>query len=134
MVAVPPRASVLVVAVPYVFASAIEQGIHRHRPGAYLVVAPRIAEGEAIPASRFDAVVTSLPVPEAKSDVVIELPDNLHDTARVTVGGVTAPVRISPDYPIDEIVALLDRYTPDSRSREDGAHDGARAGRASDVD
>jgi hypothetical protein len=125
---------VLVVAIPYVFASALEQGIHRHRPGAYDVTAPRIAEGEPIPRTRFDAVVTSLPVPDVDADVVIELPANLHDTALVTVGGVTAPVRISPDHPIDEIVALLDRYTAPSRDREAGTHDAAGARRAPHLD
>ncbi len=103
-----PRRAVLVVAVPHVCASAL--AYYLRQGDMYDVHAPDVASGEALPGHRFDAVVTTVPVPEAVSDVVIELPQSFNGPVRVTVDGLTFPVSVSESHPIEDVARLLRRY------------------------
>ena len=80
--------------------------------GGYDVDVPDLADAEWVPAEPFDAVITSLPVPREWGDVIIELPDSFDAPVIVTVADVSAPVRVDPLAPIDDVVSLLVRYVP----------------------
>jgi hypothetical protein len=99
---------VLVVAVPRVCASALAFSLEQE--DAYDLYAPDVASGEALPARRFDAVVTTVPAPEALGDVVIELPESFDRPLRVSVHDVTFPVIVSELHPIEDVTELLHRY------------------------
>ncbi len=103
-----PRPAVLVVAVPQVCASALAFSLEQE--DAYELYAPDVAAGEALPVRQFDAVVTTVPAPEALGDVVIELPECFDRPVTVTVHDVTFPVRVSEDHPIEDVTKLLHRY------------------------
>ena len=96
------------VAVPHVCASAL--AYYLRQGGMYDVHAPDVASGEAVPGDRFDAVVTTVPVPEAVSDVVIELPESFTGPVIVTVDDLTFPVPVSESHPIEDVASLLHRY------------------------
>lgn len=103
-----PRPAVLVVAVPQVCASAL--AFYLREAGVYEVYTPDVAAGEAVPGRRFDAVLTTVPVPEAVGDVVVELPSSFDRPVMVTVNDVTFPVAVGDSRPIEDIGALLHRY------------------------
>ncbi|MDQ4133541.1 MAG: hypothetical protein M3179_10120, partial [Actinomycetota bacterium] len=83
------RPAVLVVAVPRVCASALAFSLAQG--GRYDVYAPDVAAGEAVPVRRFDAVLTTVPVPEAIADVVIELPQSFDGAVMLTANDRTYP-------------------------------------------
>jgi hypothetical protein len=99
---------VLVVAVPRVCASALAFSLEQE--DAYDLYAPDVAAGEALPVRRFDAVVTTVPAPEALGDVVIELPESFDRPLTVSVRDVTFPVIVSEHHPIEDVTELLHRY------------------------
>lgn len=102
------RPTVLVVAVPQVCASAL--AFYLREAGVYDVHAPDVARGEPVPGRRFDAVLTTVPVPEAVADVVVELPQSFDSPVLVTVNGATFPVSLGESNPIEDVVVLLRRY------------------------
>src|SRR6266498_1476210 len=82
------RPRVLVVALPYVYATAIAARL-RHEQ-AYDVFAPNIGAGETAPPLAYDAVLTTGAITDVASEVVITLPViSFDDPVIVTVGGVT---------------------------------------------
>lgn len=102
------RPAVLVVAVPRVCASALAFSLEQE--DVYDIYAPDVAEGEALPVHRFDAVVTTVPAPEAVGDVVIELPESFDRPLTLSVHDVTFPVIVSEHHPIEDVTELLHRY------------------------
>ncbi len=103
-----PRPAVLVVAVPRVCASALAFSLEQE--DVYDVCAPDVTAGEPLPVRRFDAVVTTVPAPEALGDVVIELPESFDRPVTVSVHDVTFPVTVSENHPIEDVTHLLHRY------------------------
>ena len=107
------RPTVLVMAVPYVLATALEFNLR----GRYNVVAPNLDAGEPPPSMRWDAVVSiaGVPVPKDISGVVIELPNTtFHEPVMVTVDERTIPVYVSAEYPMLDVVALLEHHVASS--------------------
>ena len=102
------RPAVLVVAVPRVCASAL--AFFLGQEDAYDLYAPDVAAGEALPGRRFDAVLRTVPAPEAAGDVVIALPESFDCPVTVSVHDVTFPVTVSTDNPIEDVARLLHRY------------------------
>jgi hypothetical protein len=102
------RPAVLVVAVPQVCGSALAFSFEQE--DAYDLYAPDVAAGEALPLRRFDAVVTTVPAPEAEGDVVIELPESFELPVTVSVHNVVFPVTVSENHPIEDVAELLHRY------------------------
>ena len=103
-----PRPAVLVVAFPWVCASALAFSLGKE--DVYDLYAPDLAGGEALPVRRFDAVLTTVPAPEAVGDVVIELPESFDLPVTVSVRDVTFPVTVSESHPLDDVSDLLHRY------------------------
>ena len=103
-----PHPALLVVAIPHVCASALASYLCER--GVYDVYAPDVAAGEGVPGRRFDAVVTTVPVPEAVGDVVIELPQTFDRPVTVSVDDITFPVTVSTSHPIEDVAGLLHRY------------------------
>ena len=103
-----PRPAVLVVAVPRVCGSALAFSLEQE--DVYDVYAPDVTAGEPLPARRFDAVVTTVPAPEALGDVVIELPESFDRPVTVSVHDVTFPVTVSENHPLEDVTHLLHRY------------------------
>ncbi len=58
---------------------------------------------------RFDAVLTTLPVPERTAPVVIELPWTWETPVRLTVNDVKQELRVGGADAIREVLALLDK-------------------------
>lgn len=106
-----PRPAVLVVAVPRVCASALAFSLAQE--DAYDLCAPDVAAGEALPGRRFDAVLTTVPAPDAVADVVIELPESFDRPVSVSLHDVTFPVTVSETHPIEDVAELLHRYLLD---------------------
>ena len=107
------RPTVLVMAVPYVLATALAFNLR----GRYNVVAPNLDAGETAPSRRWDAVlsVADVPVPEDISGVVIELPTTtFHEPMMVRMAERTTPVQVSAEYPILDFVALLEHHLSSS--------------------
>ena len=107
------RPTVLVMAVPYVLATALASNLR----GPYNVVAPNLDAGEPAPSLRWDAIVTitGVPVPTDIMGVVIELPNTtFHEPVMVTVDERTTPVHVSAEYPMLDVVALLEHHLSSS--------------------
>lgn len=107
------RPTILVMAVPYVLATALAFNL-RDR---YNVVAPNLDAGETAPSRRWDAVLSlaDVPVPKDTSGVVIELPNTtFHEPVMVTVDERTTPVHVSAEYPMLDVVALLEHHLSSS--------------------
>ena len=102
------RPAVLVVAVPRVCASALVFSLEQQ--DAYDLFAPDLTAGEALPGRRFDAVLTTVPAPEAVADVIIELPESFDRPVTVSVHNRTFPVTVSENHPIEDVAELLHRY------------------------
>ena len=102
------RPAVLVVAVPRVCASALAFSLEQE--DAYDLYAPDLTAGEALPCRRFDAVLTTVPAPEAVGDVIIELPESFDRPVTVSVRDRTFPVTVSENHPIEDVAELLHRY------------------------
>jgi hypothetical protein len=97
-----------VVAVPWVCASALAFSLEQE--DAYDLYAPDVSAGEALPGRRFDAVLTTVPAPEAVGDVIIELPDSFDRPLTVSVHDRTFQVTVSENHPIEDVAELLHRY------------------------
>lgn len=100
------RPTILVLAVPYVLATALASNI---RP-LYDVVAPNLEAGEKAEGVGWDAVVTlgAVASEEDLSELVIGLPDtSFKEPVTVTVNHRKTYVRVSQDHPIEDIVAIL---------------------------
>lgn len=106
-----PRPAVLVVAVPRVCASALAFSLGQ--ANEYDLYSPDVAAGEALPARRFDAVLSTVPVPGVVGDVMIELPQSFDRPVTVSVHDVTFPVKVSEHHPIQDVAGLLHRYLLD---------------------
>ena len=107
------RPTILVMAVPYVLATALAFNLR----GGYNVVAPNLDAGEPAPSTRCDAVIriASVPIPKDISGVVIELPNTtFREPVMVTVDERTTPVHVSAEYPMLDVVALLERHVASS--------------------
>ena len=105
--------TVLVLAVPYVLATALAFNLQ----GRYNVVAPNLEAGETAPSRRWDAVLSlaDVPVPKDISGVVIELPNTtFHEPVMVRVDERTTPVHVSAEYPMLDVVALLEHHVASS--------------------
>ncbi len=107
------RPVVLVVAIPYVGATAL--GYLLEQRGGYDVMVPDFTAGEEAPFTHFDAVLTTLPVPDYTARVVIELPWNWKTPVLVTVNGTTDELQVTSDDPIGEVLNVLDHYLIDER-------------------
>jgi hypothetical protein len=100
------RPTILVLAVPYVAATALASNF---RP-LYEVVAPNLEAGETAPELRWDAVLTlgAVESEEDLSGLVIGLPDtSFKEPVTVTVNHRKTYVRVSEEHPIEDVVALL---------------------------
>ncbi len=98
----------LVVAIPYVGATALAHLLEqRHR---YEIIVPDFAAGEEAPSTHFDAVVTTLPVPDYTAKVIIELPWNWKSPVLVTINDVTEELEVTGPDAIGEVFDLLDQY------------------------
>jgi len=102
------RPAVLVVAIPHVCASAL--AFYLRQAETFDVFAPDVAGGEGIPMRRFDAVLTTVPVPEAEGDMVIELPQSFDRPVTVSVRDLRFAVNVSETHPIEDVAGLLRRY------------------------
>ena len=103
------RPTILVMAVPYVLATALAFDLGE----GYNVVAPNLAAGETAPSMRWDAVLSfaDVSIPEDFSGLVIELPTtSFKDPVMVTFKDNTTPVHLPGQYPIREVVALLEHH------------------------
>ena len=104
-----PRPTILVMAVPYVLATALAFDLGE----AYNVVAPNLAAGETAPSMRWDAVLSfaDVSIPKDISGLFIELPTtSFKDPVMVTVNDSTTPVHLTGEYPILKLVALLEHH------------------------
>lgn len=97
----------LVVGSPYVGATVL--GRLLGELDLYDVVVPDIGAGEEVPSIHFDAVLTTLPVPDHSARVVIELPWDWETPVQLTVDQVKRELQISGPDPIAEVLALLHR-------------------------
>jgi hypothetical protein len=109
------RAQVLVAAWPHVYATALAAGLRGC--GAYEVEVADLDAPDWEPSGRYDAAVTSMPVPGAWASVIVELPASLDEPLRVTIGDVTVETHLG-DPTIDGVIALLRRYITDSHSTQ----------------
>lgn len=103
------RQTILVMAVPYVLATALAFNLR----GRYNVVAPDLDAGETVPSKQWDAVLSlaGVPIPTGISRLVIELPDTSFDEpVMVRVDDRTTPVHVMGARPIQEVVALLEHH------------------------
>lgn len=107
------RPVVLVVAVPYVGATALA-GLVEQR-GGYDVVVPDFGAGDGAPSIDFAAVLSTLPVPEYSAPVVIVLPSSWDTPLRVTVDEVTAELEMDGPDPLTEVLDLLDHHVQPMR-------------------
>ena len=103
------RPTILVMAVPYVLATALAFDLGER----YNVVAPNLAAGETAPSVRWDAVLrfADVSIPKDFSGLVIELPiTSFKDPVMVTVKDNTTPVHLTSKNPMLEVVALLEHH------------------------
>ena len=103
------RPTILVMAVPYVLATALAFDLGE----GYNVVAPNLAAGETAPSMRWDAVLSfaDVSIPEDISGLVIELPTiSFKDPVMVTVKDSTTPVHFTGENPMLELFALLEHH------------------------
>ena len=127
------RPAVLVVAVPRVCASALAFSLEQE--DAYDLYAPDVAAGEALPVRRFDAVVTTVPTPEAVGDVIIQLPESFDLPVTVSVHNHTFPVTVSENHPIEDVSELLHRYLFEGEQQATGGETaGIRVGALDHLD
>lgn len=103
-----PRPVVLVVAIPYLGATVLARLLEQR--GRYDVVVPDFAAGEEAPPAKFDAVLTTVPVPVDTAPVVIELPWDWDAPVLVTVDDVTVELEVTSADPMGEVFDVLDRY------------------------
>jgi hypothetical protein len=108
------RPVVLVVAIPYVGATALAHLLAQR--GRYDVVVPDFAAGEEAPALHFDAVLATLPAGDYGARVVVELPWNWEAPVLVTVDALTEEVATSGPDPIGEVLDVLDGHLFATRS------------------
>ncbi len=101
------RPVVLVVASPYVDATVLGRLLEER--GRYEVVVPDLGAGEEVPPVHFDAVLTTLPVPDAAAPVVIELPWSWETPVRVRVHDVKRELQMTGSDPIADVLELLER-------------------------
>lgn len=101
------RPSVVVLAVPHVFASIIADALRAR--GTYEVVAPDLRV-EDLPKGRFDAAICSMPVSTEIADVVIQLPDSFEQPIKITTQDVTVMVAVHIERPIEDALETLDRF------------------------
>lgn len=101
------RPVVLVVASPYVGATVLARLLEER--DRYDVVVPDVGAGEEVPSVHFDAVLTTLPLPDYSAPVVIELPWNWETPVQLTVNDVKQELQMSGADAITEVLALLDR-------------------------
>ena len=102
------RPVVLVVAIPYVGATALA-GLVEQR-GLYDVIVPDFGAGEGAPSMDFDAVLSTLPTSDFPAPVVIELPASWDLPLRATVDGTTMELEMSGPDPLTEVLDLLDHH------------------------
>lgn len=103
------RQTILVMAVPYVLATALAFNLRAR----YNVVAPDLDAGETVPSKQWDGVLSlaGVPIPTGISRLVIELPDTSFDEpVMVTVNDRTTPVHVTGARAIQEVVALLEHH------------------------
>jgi hypothetical protein len=98
---------VVVLAVPYVFASVIADALRAR--GTYEVLAPDLRVDE-LPAGHFDAAITSMPVSMDIADVLIELPDSFEHPVKITTRELSVHVAVHLDRPIEDALDTLDQY------------------------
>ena len=102
-----PAPTVIVLAMPHVFASLIADAL-RDR-GTYDVVVPDLRIEEWHQGTRFDAAITTMPVSSEIADVVIELPDTFERPLRIRTGDVTVEVPVHIDRAVEDAIDALDR-------------------------
>jgi len=103
------RARVLVLAEPYLYATALAECIGHD--GAFEVFTPNLAAGETARRRAYDAMITAGAVSDIPADVVIDLPDgSFAEPVVITVDGVTVPLYLDQRRPLDALVRLLHRY------------------------
>ncbi len=79
------------------------------------MVVPDFGAGDGAPSIDFDAVLSTLPVPEYSAPVVIVLPSSWDTPLRVTVDEVTAELEIVGPDPLTEVLDLLDHHVQSTR-------------------
>ena len=102
------RPSVIVLAVPHVFATLIADSLRAR--DAYEVTVPDLRLDEWPHGQRYDAAITSLPVSGEIADVVIELPESLDQPLRIRTPEVTVEVPVHVDRTVEDALDALDRY------------------------
>ena len=103
-----PRPAVLVVAIPRVYGSALAFSLERE--DVYDLYPPDLAGGEALPARRFDAVLTAVPAPEAVGGRRHRAAQSFDRPVTVSVHDATFPVTVGQSRPIEDVAGLLHRY------------------------
>ncbi len=79
------------------------------------MVVPDFGAGDGAPSIDFDAVLSTLPVPEYSAPVVIVLPSSWDTPLRVTVDEVTAELEIDGPDPLTKVLDLLDHHVQSTR-------------------
>lgn len=97
--------AVLVLAVPYLYATVIAEQVEAVGLGP--VVVPNLDDDEWLPAGRYRAVIASVPTPKVWGDITVELPLSFLDPVLVTVDDITVPVLVSHDHPLHDVAKLL---------------------------
>lgn len=104
------RPTILVMAVPYVLATALDFNLRSR----YNVVAPDLDSGETVPEIRWDAIlsIAGVPIPEdIVTGLIIELPDtSFEEPVMVTANDRTAPVHVTVAHPMQDLAALLEHH------------------------
>ena len=102
-----PDPAVVVLAVPYLYATVVAAELTALDVGPLIV--PNLDDGDWQPSERHRAVVASVPVPTSWADIVVQLPMSFLDPVAVTVGDLTVSLRVSSEGPLRDVVALLAR-------------------------
>ena len=98
--------TIAVIAFPYLYTSVIADAVQRR--GAYRVDAPDVLSGTWDPATPYDVVITSLPVPPDWGLAVIQLPDDFADPLSVSVDGLTVEIDVDEHRPLEDLLRIVD--------------------------
>lgn len=100
------RPTVLVVATPYVLATALAFALTAR--GRFDVVAPDLRAGELMRATGWDVVVRTAPDEENRGGIAVQLPTSFKRPVLVTMDETTVPVMVSTAHPVADLIALLE--------------------------